>query len=261
MIFNSIPVIMYHHVMPEIKELNVTPEVFEEQISLLKRKGWKSLDGKEFLYLMQNPKESKRKCILLTFDDGFLDNYIYAYPILKKYRMKAILFVATDFITDSYIKRDDFKPMEHKEIWRLAYTDRKYEVMCTWNELREMQYSDVFDIESHGHSHRIPEFVKNSDYGKVENDLKLGIDLVIRYLNKKPLHLAWPKGVYNEKAVEIAKELGFRALYTTKRGANTEDLLHIKRMAIKCKGSHWFKTRLRIYSSSLLSKIYSKIKF
>lgn len=63
-----------------------------------------------------------------------------------------------------------------------------------------------------------------------------------------------------KKAIEIAVKLGFRALYTTQRGANTTDLLNIKRFAVKSKGSKWLKTKLRIYSSSLLSQIYFKIK-
>lgn len=260
MIFNSIPVVMYHHIMPEIKELNVTPKVFEEQISALKRHGWKTLDGCEFLYLMQNPAKQRGKCVLLTFDDGFLDNYIYAYPILKKYKMKAMLFVATDFIVDLDIKRKNFKPIEHKEIWKLAHTERKYEVMCTWNEIREMQEEEVFDIQSHGHTHEIPEFIKKNDYEKLKDDLMLSKDLLKKYLNKEPLHLAWPKGVYNDMAIKTAKEVGFKALYTTQRGANTEDLFNVKRIAVKCKGSGWFKIKLSIYSSSLISKIYSKIR-
>lgn len=262
MIFNdSIPVLMYHHVMPSSIELNVLPEIFEEQLSGLKNKGWKTLDGEEFLYLMSHPEKSRKKCVLLTFDDGFVDNYIYAYPILKKYKMKAILFVATDFIMDLTIKRDNLKILSHKEMWNIAQTEIKYEVMCTWKELREMQENKVFDIQSHGHSHNLPEFIKKNDYKMLKNDLKLSKDLLKKYLNKESLHLAWPKGVYNEKAIEIAKEEGFKALYTTKRGINTEDLFNVKRIAMKCKGSSWLKTKLRIYSSSPFSKIYSKIKF
>ncbi len=72
MIYNSIPVLMYHHVMPEMKELNVTAPIFEKQISLLKRRGWKTLSSDEFLYLMQTPNEKKKKCVLITVDDGFV---------------------------------------------------------------------------------------------------------------------------------------------------------------------------------------------
>ena len=252
---------MYHHVMPGFSELNITIEIFEEQVSGLKKKGWKTLDGEEFLYLMNHPEESRKKCVLITFDDGFVDNYIYAYPVLKKYKMKAMLFVATDFITDLDIKRDNFKALPHKEIWRVAFSERKHEVMCTWKELREMEQEGVFDIQSHGHTHRIPEFINIGDFLFLEEDLKSSKMLIKKYINKEPLHLAWPKGVYNDKSIEIAKKLGFKALYTTQRGANLYDTFHIRRLAVKCKGFGWLDKRLKIYSSSLLSKIYYRIRF
>lgn len=252
---------MYHHVMPDHKELSVTPQIFEEQISVIKKNGWKTLLVDEFLYLMNHHETSRKKCVLLTFDDGFVDNYLYAYPILRKYKMNAVLFVATDFITDLDIKRDNFKPMSHKQMWRLAFTERKHEVMCTWKELREMQQEGVFDIQSHGHTHKIPEFIKEGNYKRLKEDLKLSKDLLKKYLNKEVQHFAWPSGLYTDRAVAIAKELNFKALYTTQRGANTEDLFHLKRISVKCKGSTWLQSKLIIYSSSLLSKIYSKIRF
>ncbi|GAQ94585.1 polysaccharide deacetylase [Thermodesulfovibrio aggregans] len=260
MLNNSIPVVMYHHVMPGKTELNITPELFEEQLLALNRSGWKPLDAKEFLYLMEHPEESRKKCVLLTFDDGFVDNYLYAYPLLKKYKMKALMFVATDFIADLDIKRDSFKALTHKEMWRLAFSERKHEVMCTWNELRQMQYEGIFDIQSHGHTHKIPDFIKNANYVAVEDDLRMGKELLIKNLGKEPLHLAWPKGVYDTKAVEIAKKLGFKALYTTQRGANVYDLNKVKRLPIKCKGASWLIPKLRIYSSSFFSKIYLKVR-
>lgn len=250
---------MYHHVMPCKSSLSVTPEDFESQLIGLKTNGWKTLDADEFLYLMKNPKESRKKCVLLTFDDGFVDNFVYAYPILKRHKMKAILFVATEFITDLEIKRDKFEPMPHNKMWELAHTERKHEVMCTWNELKQMQNEGVFDIQSHGHSHKIPIFCHSSLH-LVEEDLRIGKKLIEKNLNKEVLHLAWPKGVYTEETIEIAKALGFKVLYTTQRGANIDDTFRVKRIAIKCKGKGWLHKKLIIYSSSLLSRIYSKIR-
>lgn len=257
---DSIPVLMYHHVMPYAKDLNVIPEIFEEQISFLHQNRWKTLKGDEFLYLMQNSSEKRNKCVLITFDDGFLDNYIYAYPILKKYKIRAMLFVATEFICDYDIKPERFKLKEHKDLWNIVFSDRKYEVMCTWNEIKEMEADGVFDIQSHGHSHRIPEFIRKNDYEKIENDLKLSSEIIQSYCNKEPNHLAWPKGKYNEKTLDIAKRIGYKVLYTTERGINKGDLLGIKRIAAKCKGYRWLDAKLKIYSSSILSKIYSKIR-
>ena len=158
MLGSSIPVIMYHHMLPMGGGLAVTPEIFADHLAALQSNGWKTLSGKEFLYLLQSGN-FPYKTILLTFDASFADNYFYADPILKRYDMKALLFVATSFIENRDIKRGDFVPLQQDEAWKLAYSERRSEVMCTWNELREMEENGVFDIQSHGHSHNIPYFI------------------------------------------------------------------------------------------------------
>ncbi|GAB6182648.1 polysaccharide deacetylase family protein [Thermodesulfovibrio hydrogeniphilus] len=259
MLNNSIPVIMYHHVMPKERELNVTPEIFEEQISALKREGWKTLSAVEFIYLMMHPKEKRKKCVLLTFDDGFYDNYLFAYPILKKYKMKAVMFVVTDMVLDDF-KRESFSVVEHKKMWHMIFNEDRRDFLCTWNELKEMQEEGIFDIESHGSSHKIPEYLKAGNYEMIKEDIKRSKETLKRKINKESLHLCWPKGAYDEKSINIACGCGFKALYTTERGANIYDLLHIKRLPVKCKGAGWLLPKLKIYSSSVLSKIYLKIR-
>ena len=150
MLHNSIPVVMYHHVSKADRELNVYPELFEDQMKELSRKGWKTLSGDEFLHFIENEEKKPKKCVLLTFDDGFADNYVFAYPLLKKFGMKAMMFVATDFIADEDVKRASFVSPTHNDAWKLAYSDRRSEVMCTWQEIEEMESSGVFDIQCHG---------------------------------------------------------------------------------------------------------------
>ena len=161
MLHNSIPVLMYHHIAPTDKTVNVYPELFEDQLKVMSDNGWKTLSGDEYFYFMHNPNEKPKKCVLLTFDDGYADNYVFAYPILKKYRMKAMLFIATDLIDDSDCKRASFVPLGHNEAWKLATTKERSKVMCTWKELEEMEKAGVFDIQSHGISHNTSDFIRD----------------------------------------------------------------------------------------------------
>jgi len=256
---NSIPVVMYHHVSPVACGLTVTPALFEEHIRYLKRDGWRSLSGDEFLEIIQEG-EVPFRCVLLTFDDGFADNYVYAYPILKKYGMKAVLFIATSFIEDVKIKREHFKPLPHNETRKLALTERRYEVMCTWSELREMQESGVFDIQSHSHSHETPAYIKEKRYSELKKDLLMSKERIEERLSKDVLHLGWPKGYYDEEGIKIATDLGFRAIYTTERGPNTAgNLTEICRLPAKRDG-RWLINRLNIYSSTFLSRLYLSVR-
>jgi len=261
MLYNSIPVLMHHHVAPTDRELNVYPEVFEDQLSVMSRKGWKTISGEEFLYFTNTPKDRPRKCVLLTFDDGFADNYVYAFPLLKKYGMKAMIFIATDFIDDADVKRDSFVPLSHNDAWRLASTERRSEAICTWKELEEMEKSGIFDIQSHGMSHRTPDYMKEKKYELLKKDLSGGKEILEKQLSKRIVHFAWPRGHFDDEGIKTALGLGYKALYTTERGANGPENLHmINRLPVKCKNGKWLTRKLPVYSSGLLSRLYLAIR-
>ncbi|UCD34334.1 MAG: polysaccharide deacetylase family protein [Nitrospiraceae bacterium] len=261
MLHNSIPVVMYHHVSEADRELNIFPDLFEDQLRSLSARGWKTLSGDEFLAFLRDGKERPKKCVLLTFDDGFADNYVFAYPLLKKYGMKAMLFVAADFIEDADVKRDSFVSLTHNAAWDLAFTQRRAEVMCTWKELREMNEDGSFDIQSHGLSHRTPAFMKQENYEALRGDLVGGKAELEKRLSKKIYHLAWPKGHFDRESIAIAGEAGYQALYTTERGANTaKNLTAVRRLPVKCRGGDWLMGKLPIYSSVLLTSVYLRLR-
>lgn len=261
MLYNSIPVLMHHHVAPTDRELNVYPEIFEDQLRAIAGRGWKTLSGDEFIYYILNPKDRPKKCILITFDDGFADNYVYAYPLLKKYGMKAMLFIATDFIDDCDVQRDSFKALSHNDAWVLAQTERRSEVMCTWKELQEMESSGVFGIQGHGVSHRTYDYMKAGDYEDLRKDLSRGKAILEERLSKTVSHFAWPRGHYDNKGITIAREVGYKALHTTERGSNTEaNIYSINRLPVKNKKGGWLTGKLPIYSSVLLSKLYLGVR-
>ncbi len=256
----SIPVLMYHHVSPVGRELNVTPENFEDQMRFLRNRGWKTLLADEFLYLIQQNKVPN-KLVLLTFDDGFADNYVYAYPVLKKYGMKAILFVTTSMIQDADIPRTNFLARPHKEAWYLATSGKCAEVMCTWNELKEMQDNMIFDIQSHGMTHDTPIFIREKKYAELRENLYKGKKTLESRLSKKVFHHAWPKGVYDSEAIDVAMNVGFKVLYTTERGANTfKNLNKIKRLPVKNNGGKWLNNKIKVYSSTFFTSIYLSIR-
>ena len=109
------PILMYHHVKARpIKELNtVTPKVFEKQMSFLKRYGHKVLSLDEYIDIKKNGGKDPRGSIVITFDDGYENNYLYAFPVLKQYHYPATIFVVSDMVG-----KDRF---------------------LTWNQIKEMQ--------------------------------------------------------------------------------------------------------------------------
>jgi peptidoglycan/xylan/chitin deacetylase (PgdA/CDA1 family) len=93
----TVPVLMHHHVSPSPGMITVSPENFESQIAWLAGNGWTSLTLDQYAGFLAG-KPVPRKSIVITFDDGYLDNWVYAHPILQKYGMHAVVFVVTGWM-------------------------------------------------------------------------------------------------------------------------------------------------------------------
>jgi len=149
----KIPVLNYHSVSADPEWLQIgdrvslTPSAFERQLAYLARHGYRSLFVSEVHALLagfHNP-ESQVKHVALTFDDGYADNWIAAFPLLKKYGIKATIFVSTGFITDA----DGCRPTTAD----VAPDALDWSGYLTWPELRAMQASGLVEVQSHGGSH------------------------------------------------------------------------------------------------------------
>ena len=116
---------MYHSVDNEKGKGGIFVNEFEEHIKWIKdKKTFKMEELKNLNYTL--PKNS----ILITFDDGYKNNYTLAFPILKKYNMKATIFLNTKFIG-----KDEF--------------------YLNWDEIKEMYESGLVDFQLHTHSHQL----------------------------------------------------------------------------------------------------------
>ena len=122
---NFVLCLMYHSVDSEKGKGGIFVDEFEEHIKWIKdKKTFKMEELKGLNYTL--PQNS----ILITFDDGYKNNYTLAFPILKKYNMKATIFLNTKFI-------------------------EKDEAYLNWDEIREMYESGLIDFQLHTHSHQL----------------------------------------------------------------------------------------------------------
>ena len=151
----GVPVVMYHSVGPEkpgwIWNWLVMPaRVFEGQMRMLKEKGWTTITLNALHDHIANGSPLPDKPVVLTFDDGYLDNWIYAYPILKKYGHHAVVWMTTDFVDPRSTVRRTLE-----DVWKGAARE---EDLCTtgflsWNEMKIMVESGAIEIQSHAKTH------------------------------------------------------------------------------------------------------------
>ncbi len=264
----SIPVLMYHHVNPEGNFINVTPGIFEKHISYLRNSGFTGLHTADFLSILSGKQHPPERPIVITFDDGWLDNWLYAFPVLKKYHMKAVIFAVTSLVTDKARReRNDEKTVlplpVHRECQEMVDTGRAAEVMLSWDEAREMEASGLIDIQSHTDTHQRWDKMKYDGKTRsnvIGRELETSKKIIQEKLDKECTSLCWPWGIYNEEDITLARSAGYKLLFTTEKGTNTAeaDPLRIKRITIGNISTFAFRKKIFIHSRNRLSKAYLK---
>lgn len=264
----AIPVLMYHHVNPDGDFVNVKPGVFEKHIRFLRELGYSSIHTEDMLSIMKKRDITVNKPVMITFDDGWLDNWLFAYPILKKYNMKAVIFIITSLIAENRRrKRSDEGTTQglpsHRECQKTVEKGRSAEVMLSWEEIEEMESSGLVEFQSHTHTHRRLDKKGNGEESlnnELHQELETSKSIISRRLKKKCNVLCWPWGKYDNDYIDIARSVGYELLFTTEKGTNTFDAdpMRIKRIVIGNIGLFSFRKKMFIYSREWLSKAYLK---
>jgi peptidoglycan/xylan/chitin deacetylase (PgdA/CDA1 family) len=247
----KIIVLNYHRVFPGH---HISPETFEWQIKKLKSK-FQPLTLEEAVEFARENLKLERNGFAVTFDDGWADNFIYAYPILKKHGVPATIFAPTSFISNALMApRKEFRNNYSEAMNEVLETGHSYEFL-TWEEIRQM--NPLVTIESHGHRHI--HFTESSPE-KREKDLEISSEIILKETGRKPKFLAWPFGEYDEKSVKIAEKSGFEACFTTRIGSikNGNNPYKLNRFSPPRK-NFIFKTAIKNNAGMAIYRLAAKI--
>ncbi len=202
---SSIPVLIYHCVDDNVfglKDLFVSPKNFEAQMNYLKDNGYTPITFQDLGNLGNFTKP-----IIITLDDGYMDNFTEAYPILKKFNFKATIFVISGMLG----KKD----------------------YLTIDQIKEM--TDIINFQGHTITHPDLKKMQVQDINKLRDELsKSKSD--IEAITGKPVNvLAYPAGSYSNGVISVAKEY-YTFAVTTKPGIfkyGTDSNYEIKRLRVK----------------------------
>lgn len=190
----SPPVLYYHSVAPKPAEnwvlnfLTLPLAEFENQLGYLRDKRFEAVFFDEWLAFRKGEKTVSGREICLAFDDGLLDNWVYAYPIAKKYGMKFTLFVCPEYVDPRDIVRPTLEDVWNGNCTESELDDRGY---ISWNELKLMQESGVVDVQSHTMSH--DKFYTSSQLrGFYYGDFEGFYPAINTQPEKKPFYMADP---------------------------------------------------------------------
>lgn len=208
----ALPVIMYHNITKKQNHADqycVSLSQFEKDLKYIKEQGYSCITAAELYDYVYNGKELPKKPFMITFDDGYESFYKYAYPLLKKYNMKAIVSIVGS-LTELFSNTEDHN---------LDYSH------LNWEQVNELSKTDFVEIQNHTYNlHEITPERKGAGIAKGESfenfkkvfkkDVSELNRLILNYTGKKALMFTYPYGNIAEGSIEIIKELGFIGAFT-----------------------------------------------
>jgi len=226
-----IAVIMYHGLIDDSSKQNkyfIDPKYFEEDLKYLNENGFHTIFASDLISYFEKNTPLPEKPVLLTFDDGYYNNYTLAYPLLKKYNCKAVI-----------------SPIGHPADEAVNESKQNpFYSQCTWKQLKEMSDSGLVEIQNHTYDlHHIDNGrngAKNNpnenfnEYKKMlSDDLMKFNKRMFEETGKYPESVVFPFGARSKQTIEIVRSLGFKAAFDCEEKINilssSQDLFYIHR--------------------------------
>ncbi|MBE6037704.1 MAG: polysaccharide deacetylase family protein [Anaerofustis stercorihominis] len=214
----DVPIIMYHAIMKDSSRSGkyvITPDTLRRDIEYILKKGYTPVHMSEIIDYVDGCGTLPEKPIVLTFDDGYYNNYLYAYPITKEYGVKAVISIIGTYTRQA-------SETGEKQV--------EYYSHVTWSQLKEMTDSALWEVQNHTYDmHRTGDKnglleVKGDTVEQknrlIEEDIMKLQELITQHTGKTPDTFTYPFGSFDSDTRELIKKLGFRATLSCHEGIN-----------------------------------------
>lgn len=214
-----VPIIMYHSLLPGGNgDYVIDPALFEQDLQYLQSAGYTTVTVADLTAYVDRGTPLPDKPVMLTFDDGYYNNYLYAHPLLKQYGMRAVISPigsVSEFYSDHPEEQD--KP-------RYSHV--------TWEQLTEMVTSGVWEVQHHSYD------LHHTDLGRkgvaqkkgesdtayttaLTNDLTAATQLLKSRVGVTPTAFVYPFGAYTKGTDPVLRQMGFRVTLTCEERVST----------------------------------------
>lgn len=206
----DLPVLMYHSInSKESKagEYVITPAALREDLEWLTKNGFHTVVVQDLIDYVEQGVPLPEKPVMLTFDDGYYNNYLNAFPLLQEFQMKAVISIIISE-TDKYSQLDE---------------NRENYSHLTWDQIGEMMESGLIEFQSHSYSlHKNGSGDRKGISKKsgetteqyqraVREDVETGQLRFVEMTGYAPTAFTYPFGAVSEDSYPVLEELGFRA--------------------------------------------------
>lgn len=187
-----VPVLMYHHIQPEAQAkekgqtaLTVDAGFFDIQMKYLAENGYTTLFANELTSALRNHTVLPAKSIVVTLDDGYADNYIYALPILEKYNLKANIMLASGLMGNGD--------------------------MLSWDQVKALKASGHIYFTNHTWSHYA---VNRGSQAKIESEIDVAQKQIQDITGQPVTEFTYPYGAFNDNAIQTLARKGYTGAFT-----------------------------------------------
>ena len=224
----GVPILAYHQVENNAEIYSIDPDEFERQMQYLTESGYTAVSLAEMAAAEHGARPLPAKPVVITFDDGYEDNYATALPIMEKYGLKSTVFVITG------------------QVDQPGY--------LTWDQIRAMQARGT-EIGSHTVSH-----VALSELAQPQmlDELMRSKQVLEANLGQPVEFLAYPYGQYNAATLAATRQAGYKGACTGVPGLGTTtggDAYQLKRVNIPRPKYGLWEFRLRLLRAQILAKL------
>ncbi|MBQ4527566.1 MAG: polysaccharide deacetylase family protein [Clostridia bacterium] len=213
----KLPILMYHGFTENGagSDYVIKTEEFEEDIIYLINNGYEFVNTKDLIDYCRKGILLPEKCVMITFDDGYLNNYTYAYPIIMKYGVKVVLS-PIGYWSDYQTVHPDSNP---------AYAN------LTWEQIKEMSDSGLVEIQNHSYNmHSLSDGRMGSDRAEGESpdeyrrlffeDMKNAHYAIENATGTEPVAYAYPFGSIGDESKSLLKCFGYMVTFSCCEGYN-----------------------------------------
>lgn len=200
---------MYHEIATPASDISVPAANFDQQMKYLYDHGFNAITLDEFYEFRINNKPLPPKPVIITFDDGYRDNYTNAYPILKKYGFKGTIFIITGSVgLKNYL---------------------------TWDMIREMYNSGLVEIGAHTVNHYTLSEIPLAD---AQSEIIMSRSIIEKEIGYKTTFFSYPLGKNTPEVVKFVQHEGYKGAVIMGNGTNdnrndkNSDLLLLSRTFI-----------------------------
>ncbi len=214
----EVPIIMYHAIMENPSKSGkyvITPDILRSDIEYILDEGFTPVFMTDLINFMYSDSPLPEKPIVLTFDDGYYNNYLYAFPITEEYNVKAVFSIIGKY-TAEQSKSGERQAEGYSHV--------------SWEQLREMTESELWEVQNHTYDMHtagkqnglLAVEGKNPEEKNelIRKDITMLQELIKDNIGFIPNTFTYPFGSYDENTTAIVESLGFRASLSCIEGIN-----------------------------------------